>query len=263
MRRLAPHVAAYTSVSVASSRTTETALALPRDSVRTIYNGAPLPTDPAPRPGPGGPVIGAVGRFSPEKGLDIVIEALAQLERGRLVLIGDGDERQRLEALVAALGLVDRVHFAGWVPAPWTASWGFDVLVVPSRSESFGLVAVEAMLAGIPVVATAVGGLPELIEQDETGILVPADDPGAVAHAVHRIVDNADLARHLADTAMVVAQDRFSPGAMASAYESLYAAVADARRGRRTRAHSPDDHVSWIRNSPHPLASEDSLSRTT
>ena len=159
VRRIAPSVAAYVSVSDASSRATESALSLAPGSVRTIYNGVQSSVVPAAQPGPDPecPVIGAVARFSPEKGLDVLIDAFAQLERGRLVLIGDGDERPRLETLVEAHGLIDRVQFAGWVTGPWTAQWSLDVLVVPSRSEGFGLAVVEAMLAGIPVIATNVG----------------------------------------------------------------------------------------------------------
>jgi glycosyltransferase involved in cell wall biosynthesis len=197
--------------------------------VRTIYNGVPLPTDLAARPEAGEPVIGAVSRFSPEKGLDVLIEAFARLRRGRLVLIGDGDERPRLEALVEACGLADRVHFAGWLTGPWTAQWGLDALVVPSRSEGFGLAAVEAMLAGIPVVATNVGGLPELIEQERTGLLVPADDPDALAGAIARVMDDPIGALRRADAARVDARSRFSPAAMAAAYEDLYEETARTR----------------------------------
>jgi glycosyltransferase involved in cell wall biosynthesis len=234
VRRLARHVDTYVSVSEASSRVAESSLNLRPGSVRTIHNGVPLPVERAPRPEPPGPVIGAVARFSPEKGLDVLVEAVARLGRGRLVLLGDGDERPQLESLVQRLGIVDRVHFAGWVAPPWTARWSFDVLVVPSRSEGFGLAAVESMLAGIPVVATAVGGLREVIENESTGLLVPADDAAAMAAAIDRVLGDPDLAGRLAGQAQLVASTRFSPEAMASAYEALYAEVADAR-GRSAR----------------------------
>jgi glycosyltransferase involved in cell wall biosynthesis len=174
-------------------------------------------------------VIGAVARFSPEKGLDVLIDAFAELERGRLVLIGDGDERQRLETQVEARGLVDRVKFAGWVTGPWAAQWSLDALVVPSRSEGFGLAVVEAMLAGIPVIATDVGGLPELIQQDRTGLLVPPDDPGAMATAITRVMDDRAEALERADTAQQEARRRFSPEQMAAGYEALYEDKARSR----------------------------------
>ena len=167
--------------------------------------------------------------LSPEKGIDVLIEAFARVQRGRLVLIGDGDERPRLEALVEERGLVDRVLFAGWLTGPWTAQWALDALVVPSRSEGFGLVVVEAMLAGIPVVATDVGGLPELIEQEKTGLLVPADDPDALAGAIARVIDDRDQALQRAEAARLDARRRFSPTAMAAAYEALYEEKARAR----------------------------------
>ena len=229
-RRIAPHVAGYVSVSMASSRVTASALHLPAGSVRTIYNGVTLPTELAPRQEGAEPVIGAVSRFSPEKGLDVLIEAFALVGRGRLVVIGDGDERPRLESLVEARGLADRVLFTGWLTGPWAAQWAFDALVVPSRSEGFGLAVVEAMLAGIPVVATDVGGLPELIEQERTGLLVPADNPDALAGAIARVIDDPDQALQRADVAGVDARKRFSPAAMAAAYENLYEETARTRR---------------------------------
>ena len=230
VRRLAPSVAAYVSVSMASSRATESALDLPAGSVRTIYNGVSSSVVLPPRSQSADPVIGAVARFSPEKGLDVLIEAFDRVRRGRLVLIGDGDERSRLEALVKDRGLVDHVLFAGWVTGPWTAQWAFDALVVPSRSEGFGLAVVEAMLAGIPVVATEVGGLPELIEQGRTGLLVPSDDPAAMAGAIIRVLDDREQALRRADAARADARQRFSPAAMAAAYEALYAEVAKGRQ---------------------------------
>ncbi len=230
VRRLAPHVSAYVSVSSASSRATESALGRTPGSVRTIYNGVPLPTELAARPEDGEPVIGAVSRFSREKGLDVLIEAFARVQRGRLVLIGDGDERPRLEALVEERKLVDRVLFAGWLTGPWTAQWALDALIVPSRSEGFGLAVVEAMLAGVPVVATEVGGLPELIEQERTGLLVAPDDPDALAGAIARVIDDRDQALQRADAARLDARGRFSPAAMATAYEALYEETAGTRR---------------------------------
>ncbi len=230
VRQLAPHVSAYVSVSSASSRATESALALPSGSVRTIYNGVPLPTELPSRTEPTEPVIGAVSRFSPEKGIDVLLEAFARVKQGRLVLIGDGDERPRLEALIDALGLVDRVCLEGWWTGQWAAKWAFDVLVVPSRSEGFGLTVVEAMLAGIPVVATQVGGIPELIEQERTGLLVPPDDPAALADAIIRVIDHRDLALEWAAAARADARERFSPTAMAAAYEALYEETARPRR---------------------------------
>lgn len=229
VRRLAPHVAAYVSVSGSSSRATEAALALPPGSVRTIHNGVPFPTQLADAPAADAePVIGAVSRLSAEKGLDVLVEAFALVGRGRLVLVGDGEDRARLEALVAAHEMTARVSFPGWLAGPWTAQWAFDVLVVPSRSEGFGLVAVEAMLAGVPIIATEVGGLPEVVQAGQTGLLVAPDDALALAAAITEVLDRPDDARRRADAAGVDARRRFSPAAMAAAYETLYRDVAGA-----------------------------------
>src|SRR5205823_4013374 len=120
-----------------------------------------------------GPVIGAIGRLAPEKGYDLAIHALRDLPEATLVLVGDGSERERLEAIARELGVAERVQFTGWSDEPRRYLPGFDAFVLPSRQEGFPLAVVEAMLAGLPVVAADVGSVSEAVVDEETGYLVP------------------------------------------------------------------------------------------
>ncbi len=181
------------------------------------------------------PLVLFVGRVQPLKGPDVAVRTLALLEGDpapHLIVVGgpsgaQGDEEMgRIRHLVATLGVADRVHF---VPAqPHRALPRFyqaaDVLVVPSRSESFGLVAAEAQACGLPVVASAVGGLPFVVEDEESGLLVDGHDPQPWAAAVGRILGDTDLARRLGDEGMRRAE-RFSWEATADRLLQLYAGV--------------------------------------
>ncbi len=130
-------------------------------------------------------VLGAAGRLAVVKGLDVLVEATALLSGEfpgmRLEIAGSGPERRNLEAAARDLGVGDRLAFLGWRKdlAPLLAHW--DLFVQPSRAEGFGLAALEAMAAGVPVIASAVGGLVELIEHDRSGWLVPAGEAEALA----------------------------------------------------------------------------------
>ena len=239
VRRLARHVTAYVAVSGAVARTVEAFLGRPQGSVRVIHTGA---DDVAAAKPPGGAVavIGAVGRLAPEKGYPVLLDALRSVPGCRLVLVGDGEDRSALEAQVAELGLVDRVEFAGWVEPPWTARIGFDVLALSSHTEGFPLVVVEAMLAGIPVVATAVGGVPEVVIDGETGLLVPPGEPAALARALERLVADAPLRRAMAAKARAVAEEHLTAAAMARQFEALY---AELRAAGRKAASLPSPHT--------------------
>ncbi len=143
--------------------------------------------------------LGYVGRLSHEKGLDLCITALAQLaepEKVRLVVIGDGPEREALELQAQTLGMAGRVDFRGWVADASRYLSEFDVVVVSSRYEGFGLIAAEACAVGRPVIATRVGGLVDIVRAGETGWLVPAEDPAALAGAIEQAAtDPAGLRR--------------------------------------------------------------------
>ena len=154
------------------------------------------------------PVILFVGRIQPLKGPDVAIRALHALGRADALLLivggssgtaGDG-EVERAHQLVDELGLNDQVRFIAPQPHHILSTYyrAADVVVVPSRSESFGLVALEAMACGIPVVASAVGGLLSLVDHGETGFLVPDRDPKLFAKAIEQIIDEPLLAESMA-----------------------------------------------------------------
>ena len=154
-----------------------------------------------------GPMLLFVGRIQPLKGLDVAVRTLAELGRNdaQLIVVGGASgvegaiELARVEALIQELGLVGRVKF--YEPQPHHLLSTFyraaDVVLVPSRSESFGLVALEAAACGIPVVATAVGGLLNIIEDGRTGFLVPDRQPDIFARHIATILDDPSVAANM------------------------------------------------------------------
>jgi glycosyltransferase involved in cell wall biosynthesis len=218
-RRLSAHVA----VSEHSAREVENIVGLPRGSVRTIYNGVPDRGGRRRPPRPqAGPTVGALGRLEPQKGFDVLIRALPRLPDVTAVLVGEGSERARLERLAADLGVSERVRLMGWADDPTTHLETFEILVLPSRFEGFPLAVVEAMLAELPVVATDVGGVREAVLHGETGMLVPPDDPEALAGALRELLDDAQLRRAMGRRGRALALDRYTAAVMAKRFESLY-----------------------------------------
>jgi glycosyltransferase involved in cell wall biosynthesis len=129
------------------------------------------------------PLLLSVCRLEPQKGVDVAIRALRDIPRAHLVVLGEGPQRDELQALGD-----ERVHLVGRVPD--VAAWlqRADVLVHPVRWEGFGLALLEGMLASLPVVATRVSSIPEIVADGETGLLVPPDDSHALADAVNRVL---------------------------------------------------------------------------
>ncbi len=239
MRSAARFVNTFVAVSDAVALATASELRIPLSRVSVIYNGVPEPTSPPPpirRGSDDRRVLGCVGRLSREKGYDVALHALAQLPDCELVFLGDGKEVGKLRRIAASLDVHERVHFEGWVPPPWTRRWNFDALLVPSRYEGFGLVAVEAMVAGIPVVASDVAGLGEVVRDGQTGILVRPDQPDELASATRRVLDDAALRRDLVARAYADAGSRFSPATMVHHYESLFDDVLGVPGARRVHA---------------------------
>jgi len=177
------------------------------------------------------PVIAFIGRIQPLKGPDLAVRALAEVRQpdAMLVIIGgasgpDGDtEYRRLLDLVDELGLSDRVRFVEPQPHHTLSSYyrAADVVVVPSRSESFGLVALEAAACGVPVVASAVGGLLSLVDHGRTGLLVPERDPHHFARALDLILDDPEFAAELSAEAAERAR-RYTWGFAAARARRLY-----------------------------------------
>lgn len=185
----------------------------------------------------GGPLVLFVGRIQPLKGVDIAVQALAELQdpTATLMIVGgasgqDGAaEVQRIEVLIEELGLVDRVQFVDPQPhyALSTYYRAADVLVMPSRSESFGLVALEAAACGIPVVAAAVGGLRTLVQHGVTGYLIEEREPALYAEAIDRIIGDPVLQASLGGAASVSA-GRYPWSGLAGRLRRIYLDLVEA-----------------------------------
>ncbi|HEM46459.1 MAG TPA: glycosyltransferase family 1 protein, partial [Alphaproteobacteria bacterium] len=173
---------------------------------------------------PAAPLVGCVARLDRQKGIRFLLQAFARLREDRtyLALVGDGPLRPRLEAQAASLGVGDRVIFAGEVPdvAPWLAA--FDLFALPSLWEGMPLALGEAMASGLPVVATAVSGTPEMVSDGATGLLVPPGDPDALAGALGRLLDDGELSARLGAGAAGWATSHLDPGRMADEVMEVY-----------------------------------------
>jgi glycosyltransferase involved in cell wall biosynthesis len=235
LHRLDAHVA----VGEASCRRIEDFYALGRGSVVSVPNCVPdvaLPT--APRP-PGPLVVGSLGRLDAVKGYDLLLRGLARLDGVRVVVGGEGTDRPELARLAGELGVADRVDLPGWSDEPAAALRGFDVFCLPSRSEGFPLSVVEAMLAGLPVVATRVGSVAELVADGRAGLLVERDDVDGLVAALRRMRDDAGLRARLGAAGRERARAKYTVEHMARAYEDLWTRVCAVPRTPRLRPPSP------------------------
>lgn len=175
--------------------------------------------------------VGTVGRLWPEKGHAYLIRSLAPVlgERLRLVITGEGPERERLTAQIAALPHPSSAHLTGNrrdVPRLLAA---LDVFVLTSKSEGLPLVIPEAMAAGLPVVATRVGGIPQVVEEGTTGFLVEYGDEDALRGRLLALDADRQLARQCGEMGRERSLDRYSSRRMVSDYLALYRQVVDKR----------------------------------
>ena len=177
-------------------------------------------------------VVAGLGRLVPVKGFDLLVEALprlaAEVPSARVLLVGDGPERAALEARARALGVAARLPVTGATPegaAPLAAA---DVLAAPSRNEGMGRALVEAMALGLPVVATAVGGIPAVVEDGGCGRLVPPGDADALAAALAGLGRDARL-RETLGRAAVVRAEAFSSEVALARMRAVYDALARAK----------------------------------
>ena len=216
-RRLAAHVA----VGRRAARLVEQQAGLQSGSVRTIYNGVPDLGAVRWRPPGERTLVGTLARLDPIKGLDVLLRAVEPLADVDVMLIGDGPARGELELLVADLGLGSRVRFVPWADDARARLAELDVFVLPSRNEGFPLSIVEAMLAGRPVVATAVGSVDEAVDAS-TGIVVAPDDVGALRAAIQQLAKDPEQRRRLGEAGRLRALEHFTSGTMARAFEDLY-----------------------------------------
>lgn len=178
--------------------------------------------------------VGFAGRLAPEKGVEVFLRAVAELAPGlpdaEFVIAGDGPDRAALEHLAKQLRVQDRVHFAGRPASMPVYYASLDVLVSASRQEGLPMVLLEAMASGLPVVATRVGEVPNVVLNGQTGLLVEPDQPRALAAAVFLLLRDAMLRQRMGAAGQARAVAEFSVERMASDYEAVY------RRAVRRRA---------------------------
>jgi glycosyltransferase involved in cell wall biosynthesis len=239
-RLICARIDRYIAVSEHLSRQLRERLHFPARKISVIHNGISLApfrraVDPDLRAALAGPskrpLILAVARLAEQKGQRFLIAALRALPNAIVVLAGDGPDRAQLEQQAHALGLQDQVIFLGQradVPELLACC---DVAVLPSLYEGLPLAVLEAMAAGKPIVATRVGGTSEAIQEDETGLLVPPADPGALANAIGTLLSSPALARQLAAAAQARVTQGFSAEVMTQQVANLYDHVLASKHG--------------------------------
>ena len=169
-----------------------------------------------------------VSNFRPVKRIMDVIEVFEKVVKvvpSRLVMVGDGPDRSRAEAYCRDRGLRKLVYFLGNVPNLEEVVGGSDLFLLPSESESFGMAALEALASEVPVIATRTGGLPEVIDDGDTGFLLPVGDVDAMAARAIEILTNEELARKMGTRAREVAVEKFDVRRVVPTYRQLYERV--------------------------------------
>jgi len=171
-------------------------------------------------------VVGNVARLHPAKGHTYLLAGFAEVLRAvpqaHLVLVGWGVLEEKLRAQAKELGIEQRVHFAGKRLDVYELLATFDVFAFSSVHEGQGIAILEAMAAGLPVVATAVDGIPDMVKHERTGLAVPAHDAAALAAGVLRLRAEPELGQRLVAAARKLVDERFSIGAAGRAYDALY-----------------------------------------
>lgn len=246
MRRMDAHIA----VAEMQKRRLVDAEGLREGSVRVIYNGVDAgafrPAAASERAGArralglsdDAVVLMAVGSLKPIKGVDVLLRAVSPVMHARhevrLVLAGDGPDRGMLQGLAGDLGIAERVAFLGLRDDIDVLLRAADALVLASRSEALPMALLEAMAAGLPVVATRVGGVPEVVEPDRSGALVAPDDAGALGGAIERIVADADLRRAWGQRGRAIVENRFRIETMCEHRMSLFEELLSRAPGEAT-----------------------------
>jgi glycosyltransferase involved in cell wall biosynthesis len=233
-RLLARRLDVHVSVGEHAARRVEEIVGLPSNSVGSVPNGVPSGTRHEPRSGVddglgrrGAPVIGSVGRLTDQKGYDLLLRALPGLTPARLVLVGDGPRRPALEALAVELGVAERLQITGWVDDAPARLGDFDVFALPSRWEGMPLGILEAMHAGLPVVACDVGSVSEVVKEGQTGYVVQAEDVASLQNRLAELLADVALRERMGECARGLAKACFTDVLMARRYEAIYGSMVD------------------------------------
>jgi glycosyltransferase involved in cell wall biosynthesis len=223
-RLLARRLDAHVAVGARCARMVEQIVGLPRDSVAAVPNGVPAQAEHAPGAGVrnADAVIGSLGRLTEQKGYDLLVRALPTLAHARLVLVGDGPQRGELERLARELGVAERLTITGWVSDAPSRLAGFDVFALPSRWEGMPLGILEAMHAGLPVVATRVGSVDEVVAEEDTGYVVAPEDLASLTDRLRRLIAAETLRARMGERGRDVASELYTDAAMAHRYERIY-----------------------------------------
>jgi glycosyltransferase involved in cell wall biosynthesis len=178
-------------------------------------------------------IVGWVGRLSHEKGADVLLEAMARLHRPDVltVVVGDGRLRGTLEAQARSLGMMEQVRWPGLVEDAGRCMAAFDAFVLSSRTEGTPIALLEAMASGTPIVATAVGGVPQVVVAGSEALLTPAEDPGALAAAIGEVLDNREAAAQRARAARARLERDFALDPWIERHRTLYQRILARRRG--------------------------------
>jgi sugar transferase (PEP-CTERM/EpsH1 system associated) len=248
LRRLhAPLVRRFTTVSSDLASWLEGTVGIPRRKIEVLMNGVdvecfcPGPVDRRavlPAIPDTAVIVGTVGRLDRVKGHGVLVDAVARLKTDpghpvHLVIVGDGPERFALEQRIHAAGLAEIVHLVGVRHDVAPLLRTFDIFCLPSLAEGISNTVLEAMATGLPVVATAVGGNPELVADGETGRLVAAGDPDPLAAGLRLLIEDDGLRRQWGLAARRQACGSFSLEAMVRRYEACYTEVVSERIRRR------------------------------
>lgn len=182
-------------------------------------------------------IVGFVGRLGREKGADVLIDAIAALRDPRVhaVIIGDGDQRAALEQLAARRGVTGRVHFRGTIPGAGRLLSAVDLFVLSSRTEGTPIALFEAIGAGVPVVATRVGGVPDVVTEREAS-LVPSEQPAALAAAIGNALADRDGTARRAAAATERLTANFALQPWLDRHDALYRALCRGVRRSRGQA---------------------------
>jgi glycosyltransferase involved in cell wall biosynthesis len=189
-------------------------------------------------------LIGLVGRLEESKGQDVLLRSFASLHHdfpdARLLFAGEPPPEKegydlKLKYYTGELGISDRVHFAGFHQNIADVYAALDICVLASREEAFGLVLLEAMASGLPLIATNAGGVPEIVQDGISGLLVPPGDVGALSNALKPLIQNVELRKKLGDNGQRIVRKKFSLEKHLSTLEEHFEAVAGAGSGKSSR----------------------------
>lgn len=246
-RWMSRSTSALVAVADATAEAFSAATGIPRARFQVVHSGVDLasfrPAEDRGQRGAGDCLLGCVARLGARKGHEHLLRAVARLRTEgvagvRVELVGDGPHRTALERLARNLGIAEIVTFAGEMRDVTGRLAAMDVFVLPSLTEGRPTAIMEAMAAGLPVVATQVGAVDTLVNDGVTGFVVPPGDADALAAALRRLIEDTRLRETFGRAARRTAEEAFSLTRMVNGYESIYSRAAEDTRAL-ARARSP------------------------